>query len=36
MYESVDMNRESFFLESDILDPNISRDGHVRFYSWFA
>ena len=31
MYESVDMNRESFFLESDILDPNISRDGHVRF-----
>ena len=31
MYESFDMNREVFFEKSNILDPNISRDGHVRF-----
>jgi Ca2+-binding EF-hand superfamily protein len=31
MYESFDMNREIFFERSNILDPNISRDGHVRF-----
>merc|ERR1711871_431923 len=31
MYESVDIDREWFYEKSNILDPCISRNGHVRF-----